>query len=161
MGLVEKSVLLLGQSQVALEHNRRLYLLSRFMRDPKKAAELPKRNEPVLERADGREELFGPTFYKALYKRAKGNKRGAEIKREFASHYIKPKNKPFGNNRAGSSQQGYSKRPFPRGSTHNQNTQRGAYHGNQSRGRGQKSRGFHKPKSEYLYIFSSSTSGIK
>ena len=36
MGLVEKSVLLSGQSQVALEHNYRLNLLSRFMRDPKK-----------------------------------------------------------------------------------------------------------------------------
>ena len=90
MGLVEKSVLLFGQSQVALEHNRRLYLLSRFMRDPKKAAELLKRNEPVLERAVGREELFSPTFYKALYKRAKGNKRW-EIKWEFAAALYKAK----------------------------------------------------------------------
>ena len=114
----------------------------------------------MLERADGRVELFGPTFCKALYKRAKGKKHGAEIKREFASHY-KPKNKSFGNNRAGSSPQGYAKKPSPRGSTHTQNTQRGAYNGNQSRGRGQKSKGFHKPKSGYVYIFRSSTSGIK
>ena len=55
------------------------------MREPKNAAELLKRNEHVLEQAQGRVELFGPTFYKALYKRAK---HGSEIKREFASHYM-------------------------------------------------------------------------
>ena len=66
IGLVEQSVLLIGQSQVAMEHICRLNLLSRFMRDPKKASDLLKCNEGVLERSDGRSDLFGATFLQSL-----------------------------------------------------------------------------------------------
>ena len=158
IGLVEQSVLLIGQSQVAMEHNRHLNL---FMRDPKKASELLKRNEGVLERSDGRSDLFGATFYKALYKRAKGHKHSAEIKRELTSQF-KPKIRTPGHSRG--NHHGFTKKPFQGGSTQNQHfrTQRGANHGgNQSRGRGQRTRGFGKPKTGYVYLFSNKTSHIR
>ena len=55
-----------------MEHNRRLNLLSRFMRDPKKASELLKRNEGVLEISDERSDLFGPLFIEPCINVPKG-----------------------------------------------------------------------------------------
>ena len=129
--------------------------MSRFLGDPKKASELLKRNEAVLDRSDGRSQLFGDTFYKALYKRAKGHKHSAEIKREFtAQHRSKSSQGQYRTN------PGYPKKPFPGSSVHTPQfrSQRGAYQGShQSRGRGQQSRGFNKPKSGYVYLFSNRT----
>ena len=104
---------------------------------------------------------LGPLFYKALYKRAKRHKHSAEIKWELASQF-KPKTRTPGHSRG--NHHGFTKKPFQGGSTQNQHfrTNHGANQGgNQSRGRGQKTRGFGKPKSGYVYLFSNKTSHIR
>ena len=71
MRLVEQSVLLLGQANVLTNHNRRLNILTRFLKESKTATQLLKQIEKPL--MGNHEFLFGTSFYKALHKRAKGN----------------------------------------------------------------------------------------
>jgi len=79
---VEQTVLMIGQTNVLLNYNRRLNVMSRFLRDPKRASEIIRQNEGVLNRSQAH--LFGSSFYRALHKRAKGNKLAKEIKQELA-----------------------------------------------------------------------------
>ena len=85
--LVKQIILLLWQFQVALEQTQHLKLMSRFLRDPKKVADLLRQNEAVLDRAGGRSELFSGSNSKALYGRAKGHKHSAETKHELTAQY--------------------------------------------------------------------------
>ena len=64
-----------------VHYNRKLNVLSRFLRDPKKAGELIRYNENALK--CNNKDLFGSAFYKALHKRAKGHKYGREIKQQL------------------------------------------------------------------------------
>ena len=97
MTLVEQAIIVLGQTNVLITHNRRLNVLSRFLKDTKSAGEIIRQNEANLNSSKG--DLFGPCFYKALHRRAKGHKHGKEIRQElgsktrvFSSRYG---NKPF------------------------------------------------------------------
>ena len=108
MQLVEQTVILLGQASVAADHNRRLSLLSSFFRDPRKASEILLKNKDLLVRKEGRTDLFGRKFYKALHKHAKGAKLSLEIRREFTK--TKPKHhQGHGHSHQG---QGQSRKPF-------------------------------------------------
>ena len=82
MRLAEQAVIMVGQTNVLIIHNRRLNVLSRFLRDGKAATQILTQNQTVL--AKNRKDLFGSAFYKALHRRAKGNKHRQEIKRELA-----------------------------------------------------------------------------
>ena len=82
MRLAEQAVIMVGQTNVLINHNRRLNVLSRFLRDGKAATQILTQNQTVL--AKNRKDLFGSDFYKALHRRAKGNKHRQEIKRELA-----------------------------------------------------------------------------
>ena len=77
--LAEKSVTLVGQTNVLINHNRRLNVLSRFMKDSKKATDILSQNQR------NRTSLFGNSFYKALYQKAKGRQHSQEIKRGLAA----------------------------------------------------------------------------
>ena len=55
-----------------VNHNRRLIVLSRFFRDNKKAGEVLGQNEELLRSND--QALFGRPFFKALHRKANGNK---------------------------------------------------------------------------------------
>jgi len=79
MELVEQSVLLLGQASVAADHNIRLNMMSCFLRDPKKAGDILRKNTSLFLRDEVRTDLFGRPFYKALHKRAKGATHCTEI----------------------------------------------------------------------------------
>ena len=81
--LAEKSVTLVGQTNVLINHNRRLNVLSRFMKDSKKATDILSQNQSILQR--NRTSLFGNSFYKALYQKAKGRQHSQEIKRGLAA----------------------------------------------------------------------------
>lgn len=82
MTLLEQAILMVGQTNVLINHNRRYNVLSRFLRNPKTAKEILRTNETVFRK--NRKHLFGQTFYKALHKRARGTKRSKEISRELA-----------------------------------------------------------------------------
>ena len=82
MRLAEQAVIMVGQTNVLINHNRCLNVLSRFLRDGKAATQILTQNQTVLSK--NRKDLFGSAFYKALHRRAKGNKHRQEIKRELA-----------------------------------------------------------------------------
>ena len=73
LSLVQHAVLMTGQTNVLVNHNRRLIVLSRFFRDNKKAGEFLGQNKELLRRND--QALFGRPFFKALHRKAKGNKK--------------------------------------------------------------------------------------
>ena len=81
--LVQQAVLMTGQTNVLVNHNRRLIVLSRFFRDNKKAGEVLGQNEELLRSND--QALFGRPFFKALHRKAKGNKKSKEIRAELGS----------------------------------------------------------------------------
>ena len=78
MRLAEKAVIMVGKTNVLINHNRRLNVLSGFLSDSKSATQIMMQNQTVLSK--NRKYLFGSAFYKALHGRAKGNKHKQEIK---------------------------------------------------------------------------------
>ena len=80
MRLAEQAVIMVGQTNVLINHNGRLNVLSRFLRDGKAATQ--NQNQTVLSK--NRKDLFGSAFYKALHRRVKGNKHRQDIKCELA-----------------------------------------------------------------------------
>ena len=130
--LAEQSVLLVGQTNVIINYNRRLNVLSRFLKNPKAAHEILKQNEQTLK--TNKTTLFGPGFYKALHRRAKGTKQSREIRQHLAPSYS---HKIKSSHRGGFS--GSSRRPFRRGPSSKTN-ERGAgtakYRGNRGGKRG-------------------------
>jgi hypothetical protein len=95
MTLVEQAIIVLGQTNVLINHNRRLNVLSRFLKDTKSAGEIIRQNEASLNKS--KTDLFGPGFYKALHRRAQGHKHGKEIRQELGSRTRVFSNR-FGNN---------------------------------------------------------------
>ncbi len=79
--LLEKSVFAIGQTLVMSNFYRRTSVLTRFVGNQKLATEVTRKNGAVL--AKNKSSLFGATFYKALYKKAKGNKHLSEIRTQF------------------------------------------------------------------------------
>ena len=152
--LAEKSVLLIGQTNVLLNYNRRLNVLARFLRDPKAATNILQQNETSLKK--NRIEIFGGGFYKALHKRAKGHKHGQEIRQHLGGHKYKRGASP----RSRSTYRGTGTRgrkPFHQGPS-TRPTERGA-HASRGKGGHRGSRGraryvslyFSKPKAEASY----------
>ena len=148
--LIEKSVFLLGQAFVMTNYFRRTAILSRFLGKEKEAATLTRKNGELL--AKNKTSLFGSTFYKALYKRAKGTKQLNEIRRELGhkpNQGFKPKTAPTprpqpkqrkrdynsGYNSGNRGQQ--QSQPFPRGPPHQQRSGGGNY---QKKGKHRKDR---------------------
>ena len=82
LSLVEQTVLVLGQTNVLINFNRRVNILARFLKDNTKASKLVQGNASLLKKNES--QLFGKAFHKALYKRAKGHKYSKEIKNELA-----------------------------------------------------------------------------
>ena len=122
---VEQSVLLVGQANVVLNHNRRLNVLAIFLRDHKKAAEVLSQNKTLLQ--SNKEKLFGRSFYKALYKKAVGNKHSKEIRSQLGSQKSrKPGQHAY---QSGRQQQSKDKKPFQKGpSSYNTYNKRGGGH---------------------------------
>ena len=83
----QQAVLMAGQANVLVNHNRRLNVLSRFFRDHKKASEVLTQNEELLR--SNEKSLFGRDFFKALHRKAKGNKKSKEIRAELGSSSFK------------------------------------------------------------------------
>jgi hypothetical protein len=75
--LVQQTVLVLGQSNVLMNFDRRHQLLARFLPDNKKASAVLKSNEQLLR--ENKTYLFGTKFYNTLYRKAKGSKLRKEI----------------------------------------------------------------------------------
>ena len=77
---VEQSVVCLGQASQTVDHHRRMAVLTRIIPKPKKCLEILARNDDVLKK---NKELFVASFYTALHRHAKGNKKLREAKREL------------------------------------------------------------------------------
>ena len=77
MRLAEQAVIMVGQTNLLINHNRRLNVLSRFLRDGKAATQILTQNQTVLSK--NRKDLLGSAFYKALHRRVKGNNTGRKL----------------------------------------------------------------------------------
>ena len=86
-GLIEKSVLLVGQSFVMSNFYRRTSMLARVVGKDTATGAMKKNGKHL---PANKTSLFGPTFYKALHKRAKGNKQLREIKNQLGVKTHKP-----------------------------------------------------------------------
>ncbi|XP_071080813.1 uncharacterized protein [Haliotis cracherodii] len=117
LNLVEKTVCLLGQANVATTFYRRLNILTKLMKSQKKAQKFLSKNEKKF---SDKKALFGKGFYKKLLKLSKDRKKRLDMERQFSdyknkSHYgFKSSTRGFsrGNNRPfhrgpSSSYQGY------------------------------------------------------
>ena len=103
---IEKSIILLGHAHTVATFDRRLAILTRVCRNPGKAREFLSHNKDMLRKS--RKRLFGHKFYEYLYQKAKGTKRGREIKSQLWSQVARG-SKTRGNRRFPSSlQQGRS-----------------------------------------------------
>lgn len=91
LGLLEKSVLLVGQTNATINYQRRLNVLSKAVGDSRLAQDLLKDNEDKLPL--GRD-LFGANFFKSLSDKARSRKDSLAIKKELGP-VKKPKHKPF------------------------------------------------------------------
>ena len=140
-GLIEKSVLLTGQSFVMGNFYRRTSMLARVV-GKETATDAVKKNGKHL--TANKTSLFGPTFYKALHKRAKGNKQLREIKNQLGVKTQKSKR-----GRGGPPRQAGYQRPLAqreqqddrnRGHRNNQPFRREAPRGRGGAGRGIKKR---------------------
>ena len=90
--LIQQSIILLGQVNASGNYSRRFNIMSRFLRDQKRARNLLLSNSQLLNSND--KDLFGQKFYKALRKVAKGNKHKKEIVAELGGASSQ-KRKPF------------------------------------------------------------------
>ena len=93
--LMEQTVTLLGQVQVALAYQRRNNALFRLTGDTKKVKKLLKDYQEILGNSDT---LFGDKFHKELQKLVKTKKSSVEIARQLApqkSGNGKPQQQPF------------------------------------------------------------------
>ena len=76
LGLVEKSITLLGQAFTTTTYHRRMNVLYNLTKDVKKAKQLLKSNDEKLSDTG---KLFGKKFYKALVKASSTSKKSKEI----------------------------------------------------------------------------------
>ncbi|XP_048258924.1 uncharacterized protein LOC124123562 [Haliotis rufescens] len=107
--LVEKTVCLLGQANVATTFYRRLNILTKLMKSQKKAQKFLSKNEKKF---SDKKALFGKGFYKKLLKLSKNRKKRLDTGRQFSDYKNKShygfKSSTRGFNRGNS-------RPFHRG----------------------------------------------
>ena len=140
-GLIEKSVLLIGQSFVMGNFYRRTSTLARVV-GKETATDAVKKNGKYL--ATNKTSLFGPTFYKALHKRAKGNKQLREIKNQLGVKTHKSRKGRGGPPRQAGHQRPQTQREQQddrnRGHRSNQPFQKEAPRGRGGAGRGNKKR---------------------
>ena len=140
-GLIEKSVLLIGQSFVMGNFYRRTSMLARVV-GKETAMDAVKKNGKYL--AANKSLLFGPTFYKALHKRAKGNKQLREIKNQLGVKTHKSKKGRGGPPRQAGHQRPQAQREQQddrnRGHRSNQPFRKEAPRGRGGAGRGNKKR---------------------
>ena len=140
-GLIEKSVLLIGQSFVMGNFYRRTSMLARVV-GKETAMDAVKKNGKYL--AANKSSLFGPTFYKALHKRAKGNKPLREIKNQLGVKTHKSKKGRGGPPRQAGHQRPQAQREQQddrnRGHRSNQPFRKEAPRGRGGAGRGNKKR---------------------
>ena len=150
---VEQTVICLGQATQSVDYQRRLSVLSHFVRDNKKCKDIVKSNDKVLKK--NRKRLFGEAFYTALSKRARGSKRLRQAKYELFGNpqkrrrYNNERSQPF---QEGPSQQGYGGRGGQySGRKNNYGSDRGSRRGRgYSRGRGQSGTSGQKPEQRYV-----------
>ena len=86
LGLVEKSITLLGQAFTTTTYHRRMNVLYNLTKDVKKAKQLLKSNDEKLSDTG---KLFGKKFYKALVKASSTSKKSKEISRQLGKKHKK------------------------------------------------------------------------
>jgi hypothetical protein len=157
--LVQQAVLVLGQGNVLAHYNRRLNILSRFFHDQRKASDILKQNDKLFQKT--RDKLFGSSFYKALYKRAKGDKQSREIKFQLghgSGGSARKRGGGQGKNRQSRAGQGGKRHPRPNGQGpgQGQRQQSQPFHQGPPSSTGwkgpRKGSGPGKPKSRYVYF---------
>ena len=146
--------MLIGQTNVLLNYNRRLNILARFLHDLKAATHILQQNETSLKK--NLIDLFGGGFYKALHKRTNGHKHGQKIRQHLGGHKYKRGASPHSRSTYHGTgarvrkpfYQGPSTRPMERGA----HRSRGKGGDRGSRGRARyASLYFSKPKAEASY----------
>ena len=73
------------QANVLLNHNRRLNILSKFLKDPKVTGEILRQNDDTPSKH--KTQLFGFVLYRVLHRRDKGQKYSNEIRRELGPRH--------------------------------------------------------------------------
>ena len=86
LGLVEKSITLLGQAFTTTTYHCRMNVLYNLTKDVKKVKQLLKSNDEKLFDTD---KLFGKKFYKALVKASFTSKKSKEISRQLGKKHKK------------------------------------------------------------------------
>ncbi|XP_048259405.1 uncharacterized protein LOC125384396 [Haliotis rufescens] len=77
LDIVEKSVCLVGQANLSINFHRRLSILSKLVKDPKKAKKLLYKYEGTF--ADAKGKLFGDPFYNTLLAEVKRKQKARDI----------------------------------------------------------------------------------
>ena len=86
VNLLEKTILMIGQVNVACLYERRLNFLAKILKSTKKAKSMLRENEAKLQDDTV---LFGNDFYTTLYRKSKDRKRAREMSRDIARPVIK------------------------------------------------------------------------
>ena len=92
-GLIERSLVALGQVHGNVLFARRKLILGSFFKDNRKATEAVKLNLASFQQEP--KWLFGTSFHRALHRKAKGSKMLREARQELQKSF-RPKNKTFG-----------------------------------------------------------------
>lgn len=79
--LLEKTILMIGQVNVACLYERRINFLAKILKSTKKAKSMLRDNEAKLQDDTV---LFGNDFYATLYRKSKDRKRAREMSRDIA-----------------------------------------------------------------------------
>ncbi|XP_070556220.1 uncharacterized protein [Ptychodera flava] len=87
LSLVEQSILMLGQANVATIYQRRLGIVAKISRSQKKAKKLLNKYAPALQHTN--KSLFGDTFYKKLERHVKVKRKAQEIGETLGSQQFK------------------------------------------------------------------------
>ncbi|XP_078330091.1 uncharacterized protein LOC144624336 [Crassostrea virginica] len=86
VNLLEKTILMIGQVNVACLYERRLNFLAKILKSTKKAKSMLRENEAKLQDDTV---LFANDFYTTLYRKSKDRKRAREMSRDIARPVIK------------------------------------------------------------------------
>ncbi|XP_062578759.1 uncharacterized protein LOC134240705 [Saccostrea cucullata] len=81
VNLLEKTILMIGQVNVACLYERRLNFLAKILKSTKKAKSMLRENETKFQ---DESVLFGNDFYTTLYRKSKDRKRAREMSRDIA-----------------------------------------------------------------------------
>ncbi|XP_070532416.1 uncharacterized protein [Ptychodera flava] len=91
--LLDQSVLLVGQANVSLNYQRRVSVLTKLTKDPKRTKSILAKHEDILQKPGTH--LFGEKFEKVITKIAKSKKRARELANELGNtnRYTNPQKK--------------------------------------------------------------------